>query len=357
MHDTFRSSLDAIAEAIVRRSAAPVAACGFAVRRESSWRMATSSGDDLLFDLASLTKPFTAVALAESPEFLDRSLGEALPLVAAEPGGARPLARVLGHRAGFDAHVPLFLPAVQGGGVDPREALRHAARCFHADAQSAEGDSPAVYSDLGYMLAGAALARREAAPHAGAALEAGLLARLDLLGDVGTAGGLRARLADADARFVPTEHAPWRGGVARGAVHDDNAWVLTGHGASGHAGLFGTVAGVLRFGEAVLEAWVHGRGPLAHVPFDRLLAEQPGTTWRMGFDGKAKAGPSTAGASASARSVGHLGFTGTSVWLDPDREAVTVLLTNRVHPSRAFNALRELRGPVHDALFALADRS
>ncbi len=357
MHDTFRSSLDAIAEAIVRRSAAPVVACGVAVRRESGWFEAVSSDGALLFDLASLTKPFTAVALAEEPDFLGRRLGDALPLVAGEPGGAARLARVLGHRAGFDAHVSLFLPAVQGGPVDPRAALCHAARCFHPAARPADEDSPAVYSDLGYMLAGAALARREGAQHAGAALEAGLLARLGLLGELGTAAGLRERLADAEARFVPTEHAPWRGGVARGAVHDDNAWVLTGHGASGHAGLFGTVTGVLAFGRAALESWRRGAGPLAHVPFARLLAEQPETTWRMGFDGKAKEGPSTAGATASARSVGHLGFTGTSVWMDPDREAVTVLLTNRVHPSRAFNALRELRGAAHDALFALADRA
>ena len=55
--------------------------------------------------------------------------------------------------------------------------------------------------------------------------------------------------------------------------------------------------------------------------------------------------------------MGHLGFTGTSVWIDPDRSAVTVLLTNRVHPSRDFNALRELRGAVHDTLFGLADRA
>jgi CubicO group peptidase (beta-lactamase class C family) len=357
VHDTFRTSLDAIAEAIVRRGAAPVAACAFAVRRASGWCEAASSEGALLFDLASVTKPFTAVALAEEPDFLDRRIGDALPLVAAEPGADRPLFRILGHRAGFDAHVPLFLPALEGAPVDAGRALQHAARCLHAEARPADEDSPAVYSDLGYMLAGAALARRDGAPHAGAALEAGLLARLNVLDAIGTAEGLRARHADAEARFVPTEHAPWRGGVARGAVHDDNAWVLTGHGASGHAGLFGTAAGVLAFGRAILEAWVRDEGPLAHVPFARLLAEQPGTTWRMGFDGKAKEGPSTAGASASARSVGHLGFTGTSVWLDPDREAVTVLLTNRVHPARAFNALRELRGAAHDALFGLADRA
>jgi CubicO group peptidase (beta-lactamase class C family) len=184
-----------------------------------------------------------------------------------------------------------------------------------------------------------------------------LLVRLGLLEEVGCAAGLRARVGNAEARFVPTEPMAWRGGVSRGAVHDDNAWVLTGAGASGHAGLFGTAAGVLRFGAAVLEGWNHGRGPLAEVPWSRMLAVHEGTTWRMGFDGKSTGGASTAGARASARSIGHLGFTGTSVWIDPDREAVTVLLTNRVHPSREFNALRELRGTVHDALFALAENA
>ena len=357
MHDAYAGPLNAIAEAIVRRGAAPVAACGYAVKRPGGWKTQVSAEGMQLFDLASLTKPFTAMAVALHGGLLDQALGDALPLAVASPAATQPIAHLLGHCAGLDAHVPLFLPAIAGSPINKRAALEAAARSIHADAKASPGRSPAVYSDLGYALAGEALARAAGAPDAGRAIEVGLVASIGLADAIGCAETLRARLPDAEARFVPTEAVAWRGGVSRGAVHDDNAWVLTGHGASGHAGLFGTVGGMLDFGAAVLDGWVRREGPLAALPWERLFAEHPGTTWRMGFDGKSAGGGSTAGARASAGSVGHLGFTGTSVWLDPEREAVTVLLTNRVHPSREFNALRELRASVHDALFALAENA
>ena len=357
MHDASEGPLNAIAEAIVRRGAAPVAACGYAVRRPGGWKTHVSSDGSQLFDLASLTKPFTAAASALHGGLLDQPLGEALPWAASSGAARHPLAHLLGHCAGFDAHVPLFLPAIAGDHVDTAEALAHAARSFHAEARPAPERSPAVYSDLGYALAGEALARATGARDAGRAIEAHLIAALGLADEVGCAETLRARLRDAEARFVPTEPMAWRGGVSRGAVHDDNAWVLTGYGASGHAGLFGTVHGVLGFGAAVLDGWLDGAGPLGALPWPRMLAPHEGTTWRMGFDGKSPGGGSTAGNRASNASVGHLGFTGTSVWIDPERAAVTVLLTNRVHPSREFNALRELRATVHDALFALAENA
>jgi CubicO group peptidase (beta-lactamase class C family) len=357
VHDASEGRLNAIAEAIVRRGAAPTVACGFGVRRADGWFFAHSDDGDALFDLASITKPFTALACASLPGFLETALERALPWTATTPVGPHPLRRLLGHRAGLDAHVPLFLPALEGRAVVRDEALQIAANALRSGARPAPEPSDAVYSDLGYVLAGEALARAHGVADAGEALEAFFLPKLELLDAIGTARGLRARHRDAAGRFVPTESMPWRGGVSRGAVHDDNAWVLTGESASGHAGLFGTLRGVLRFGSAVVDGWLHTSGPLAALPFASLLAREDASTWRTGFDGKSLSGASTAGASASPQSIGHLGFTGTSLWIDPDRQAVTVLLTNRVHPSRDFNALRELRGPVHDALFELADRA
>ncbi len=357
MHDASEGPLNAIAEAIVRRGAAPTVACGYAVRRGSAWVFAHSSDSESFFDLASVTKPFTALACASVPGLLELPLAQALPELADAPVAAHPLRHFLAHRAGLDAHVPLFLPAMGGAPFEKARALRQAATSLRGGARSAPNASDAVYSDLGYILAGEALARALGEPDAGAALEAGILRDTNLLGSIGTSQRLRLLHADAQRRFVPTEPMDWRGGVSRGAVHDDNAWALTGMSASGHAGLFGTLRGVLRFGTAVCDGWLYREGPLGSLPFASLLEEQPDSTWRVGFDGKSRDGASTAGARASARSVGHLGFTGTSVWIDPDRSAVTVLLTNRVHPSRDFNALRELRGAVHDTLFGLADRA
>ena len=357
MHDTFEGSLNTIAEAVVRRGAAPMAACGFARRRNGQWISSFSQDNTAFFDLASLTKPFTAVACALVPNLLDRPLGEALPQLASAPVARRAIADFLSHRSGLAAHVPLFLAAVSGGAVSKENALREAASSLHEGAREAPFPSHAVYSDLGYILAGEALAMATRTANAGAALEEGLLRSLDLGLHVGTAQGLCARHRDAASRFVPTESTPWRGGVLRGAVHDDNAWALTGSSASGHAGLFGTVQGVLQFASAVLDGWIYADGSLRHLPFGRLLEEHRDSTWRMGFDGKSRDGSSTAGQTASARSIGHLGFTGTSLWIDPDRCAATVLLTNRVHPSREFQGLRDLRGVVHEALFAVADRA
>src|SRR5262249_61246201 len=134
-----------------------------------------------------------------------------------------------------------------------------------------EGFAP-LYSDLGYVLAGVALARFVGVRDAGEAIERLVIAPLGLAGELGTARALAG--PDFDARVVPTEDVAWRGGVVRGAVHDENAWTLTGLGGSGHAGIFGTIEGVLRFGCAVLDdvpAW--------------LVRRRPGGTLRAGFDG------------------------------------------------------------------------
>jgi CubicO group peptidase (beta-lactamase class C family) len=144
--------------------------------------------------------------------------------------------------------------------------------------------------------------------------------------------------------FAPTETVAWRGGVVSGAVHDENAWALSALGGSGHAGVFGTVDGVLDFGLAVL------------ADLDRLewlVRERPGGTLRAGFDGKSAEG-SSAGVRMGPRSFGHLGFTGTSLWIDPDAGVVVSLLSNRVCPTRDHVVIRSARPWAHDALFDAA---
>jgi CubicO group peptidase (beta-lactamase class C family) len=155
---------------------------------------------------------------------------------------------------------------------------------------------------------------------------------------------------DFRARVAPTEEAEWRGGVVRGEVHDENAWVLTGLGGSGHAGMFGTIEGVLGFGAAALDAIA------SDARLSWLVRPRPGGTLRAGFDGKSAEG-SSAGARMGARAFGHLGFTGTSLWIDPDARVIVSLLTNRVHPTRESVKIRGARPWVHDALFDEALRS
>jgi CubicO group peptidase (beta-lactamase class C family) len=346
---------DGIAHRIVAEGVAPHAAAGSAVRR-GEWRREIGGSIDLLFDLASLTKPMTAVAVARAG--IDRSapLGLFLPEARQTPSEHVPLEQFLAHRAGLEAHRPLYAPLARGESVDFAEALREAARARRPDAV---GDPPAhqgftpVYSDLGYLLAGEALARATGAKDAGEAIARLVLEPLEMAGRAGTVRDLAAR--GVQGPFAPTETVAWRGGPIVGEVHDENAWALSGRGGSGHAGIFGTIDSVLAFGAAVLDTLDGIGGPFGQgIDLGWTVRERPGEgTLRAGFDGKSLEG-SSAGRRLGSRSFGHLGFTGTSIWIDPDAKVVVALLTNRVCPSRDSPMIRGARPRAHDDLFDLS---
>lgn len=305
-----------LARWLVAERIAPDAAVAFAVRVDGRWEVESahvcSDGlrEEPIFDLASLTKPMTAVAIARS-----RLAKEEVELL-------------LAHRAGLEAHVLL-----RSRGESP------AKRRPECVGPAPAGGFPPVYSDLGYILSGDALARAAGTSDAGEAIERLVVAPLGV--ELGTARSL------SGPRIRKTE------GEICGRVHDENAWLLTGHGGSGHAGMFGTATAVAAFGVAVLDALEGRGGPFGGDDLAWLVAERPGGTLRAGFDGKSASG-SSAGSVAGPRTFGHLGFTGTSVWIDPDAEAVAVVLTNRVHPTRENLAIRAARPIAHDALFTLA---
>jgi CubicO group peptidase (beta-lactamase class C family) len=345
--------LEAVVQCVRDEGVAPRCAVGFSVRAHAGWL--TEVLGDAVFDLASVTKPMTAVAFARSS--LDRRTraAEILPEISGTPSADVPLELFLAHRAGLEAHMALFEPLTRGEKIDRAAAIVTAANSRRADARGAsppEGFAP-VYSDMSYMIAGAALARSVGADDCGDATRDLVLAPL-AIENVGTARQLEARGVDM-SRAAPTEIVSWRGGTITGRVHDENCWALTGAGGSGHAGMFGTVDGVLAFGRAVLDG-LDGIGPLASTDMTWLVRERPGGTLRAGFDGKSAEG-SSAGTKLGARSFGHLGFTGTSLWIDPDAKVVVSLLTNRVHPTRENIAIRAARPKVHDALFDLAVRA
>lgn len=374
---------EGIAEVLVARGIARDAAVGWAVRTAAGWELGAGRASvdgrlelDPVFDLASVTKPMTAFALARS-ERLARTtlLADVLDESRGSPTAEASLELLLAHRAGLEAHLPLFAPLVARAAraaagepldaddpawtFDKERALACAAAARRADAPGAlpPDGFPPVYSDLGYILVGEALARAEEARDAGEVVER-RVARALGRDDLGTARTL-ARAPDFARRVRPTEVVAFRGGEIRGVVHDENAWALTGDGGSGHAGMFGTAPALLAFGCAALDAIERGEGALVpSAPGARdlgwLVRPRPGGTLRAGFDAKSERG-SSAGERAGPRTFGHLGFTGTSLWIDPDAGAVVVVLTNRVHPTRENVALRAARPVVHDALFALAD--
>jgi len=346
-------SAEVVARSLKEAGLATSVAAGCAARSGTGAFTLEVGGDtSTFFDLASLTKPMTAIAVARRGA-LGTALGDVLPELAMTASGPATLETLLSHRAGLEAHLPLYR-SLMAGSSSTKDALRTAADARREECIGPipEGGFPPVYSDVGYILAGEALARREAAVDAGACLEELVVRPLGLERVLGTARSLEALGVDLATRAAPTEDVPWRGGVVRGRVHDENAWALTSEGGSGHAGMFGTVRAVLEVGTAILDG-LAARGPFRDARIDVLIRERPGATLRAGFDGKAREG-SSAGDSFGPRSFGHLGFTGTSLWIDPDAEVVAVLLTNRIHPSREHTAIRAARPEAHEALFKRA---
>jgi CubicO group peptidase (beta-lactamase class C family) len=348
-------SLAAAAAWAVQAGVAPNVAVAFSTATGAD----AAAGDaDSFFDLASITKSFCAVACIHAGIPLATPVAEILPELRDSSVARTPLVWLLSHRAGLVDHVPLFLPFLEDARskTQPKEGLmpRGEARrtvATHLRSDRGEPDPvfgfPPIYSDLGYFLAGEMLASYIGMRDAGAAIRAVLLEPHGLADAVGTARDLR--LDERLAHVVPTEFVPWRGGLVHGRVHDENAFVLEGSGGAGHAGLFGTARAVARFGRLLAEA-AGNRGPLAHRDFQELLAVRPGGTLRAGFDGKSAEG-SSAGRQAGPNTFGHLGFTGTSLWIDPDLGVATVLLTNRVSPTRASTHIRPARPILHDLLF------
>jgi CubicO group peptidase (beta-lactamase class C family) len=210
-----------------------------------------------------------------------------------------------------------------------------------------------VYSDLGFILLGWLLERT-----------GGL--RLDVQADRGIVEPLAlssttfVNLADSEARarllanrtVAATQQCPERNRVVLGEVDDLNAYAMGG--IAGHAGLFSTAQDLGAIAAGLCAAWKGSAGAtLVERDVIRRFwapAGVPGSTWRLGWDGPAP-GESQAGARLSRNAVGHLAFTGCSLWIDPERELWIVLLSNRVHPQVPIDdRFRRFRPAVHDAV-------
>jgi len=358
---------------VVGPGVAPAATVAVLFRRHDSWVCVTGSAGvrslaqpqpvtaESPFDLASVSKPFVAAALARLAQAgrldLQAPLGALLGEAHAGASSTCSLELLLSHRAGLFAHRTLYAPLLEGRAFDRGQALTIAANARRSECsgQPPTAGFPPLYSDLGYILAGDAAERLLGRP-----LDELVFDEVcDPLGL--TLGSARQRLHRSSSflgEVVPTEHVPWRGGELVGAVHDDNAWALAGHGLSGQAGLFGSAEAVARFGAAILDALAgRNRAWLGQSSAEWLVSGRPGGTLRAGFDGKAHTA-SSAGERCGPRTFGHLGFTGTSLWCDPDADVAAALLSNRVNLKREREGptIRDVRPQVHDLLFDLAER-
>ena len=268
------------------------------------------------FDLASLTKviattPMILALAGQGRLDLDRPLTDAIPDLRQYDVEGAPERRLtfrdcLAHRTHLPAVAPIYTY-----GDDPVRL-----RAFVLQREWRAG--PPVYSDINFILLGIAIERITGAP-------------------------LSAWPPPSGLAYVPTgptvatEACPWRGRVLNGEVHDENAAALGG--AAGHAGLFGTVDGVLDFAQSLLASDVPA--VLRRVHGHRTLG------WERHHEGW------PGGEGCSDATIGHTGFTGTGLWIDFDRGLAWTLLTNRVHPTRHRDSgIFALRPATGDAVIA-----
>jgi CubicO group peptidase (beta-lactamase class C family) len=156
-------------------------------------------------------------------------------------------------------------------------------------------------------------------------------------------------------RTAPTEIDPWRQRLLRGEVHDENACALGG--AAGHAGLFGTAPAVGQYARHLLQILDGKVGAFQRLSLETFISRRtdvPGSSRALGWDTMLPT--SSCGSRMSPRAFGHTGFTGTSLWIDPDRGVYVVLLSNRVHPSRTNEGIKQVRPALHDAVMEGLDR-
>ncbi len=302
---------------------------------------------ETLYDLASLTKPLSTTLsimrlLAEGKISLDNRLADFF--LVPHWFSSVTIRMLLAHCGGFPGYRPYFARLI----TYPFERrLSILETWIIKEPLAYPPGKKHIYSDLGFFLLG-----RMVEKVSQKSLETYFeetISRLGISGSELLFRPLKKKIPTA--RLAATEACPWRGKLLKGEVHDENTWVIGG--VSGQAGLFGTAEGVLKLLLILLRAY---KGEEEKAFLSRSLLQEfwewqspSQATWALGFD-RPSLKNSSAGERFSPRSLGHLGFTGPSFWLDPEKEIIVVFLTNRVHPRREPNKLKAFRPALHNLI-------
>ncbi|MEQ4204770.1 serine hydrolase domain-containing protein [Actinopolymorpha sp. B9G3] len=293
--------------------------------------------EDTLWDLASVTKPvaaLAAMALLERGQLaLSDPISAYLPDYAGSDKADISLWHLLTHTSGIPGQQPLYRRHADRDGM--LTALRQLPLRHPPGTEVA-------YSSPGFMILG--LVAEAVAGQSLDALVRETVTRPAAMSDTGFNPPAQDR-----ARAAATEDCSWRGQVVQGTVHDENAHALGG--VAAHAGLFAPLGDVERLALALLRDGAGEAGPIL-APRTLAVMTRPATDHLnlrrcLGWQGTQPAGAGV-GDLFSPRAYGHTGFTGTSVWVDPDLGVYSVLLTNRVHPRRGSSAMARLRPKFHN---------
>jgi beta-N-acetylhexosaminidase len=298
---------------------------------------------DTIYDAASLTKPVVTTTLVALQAEAGR-IGLDLPVARFIPewnDGPNPdwrrtvtVRNLLTHSSGLPAHKDYFLTL--------RSKREFIAAICKEPLEYAPG-TKTIYSDLGFILLGEILERST-----GKTVD--LLAHEEIFVPLGMAETIFNPPKALLSRIAPMENdATYRKALVQGAVHDENAFAMGG--VAGHAGMFTTASDLAAFCQMLLNGGIYGhhrllnRATVAQFTASQAIAGGARTLGWM-----TPTPNSSSGRYFSARTFGHLGFTGTSIWIDPERGLFVILLTNRVYPTRENDKIVAVRPAVHDAV-------
>jgi serine-type D-Ala-D-Ala carboxypeptidase len=312
-----------------------------------------------IFDLASLTKPLATtlgimLLVNEKKVHLDDRVTRFVPTFA---NTATKIRHLLNHTSGLPAWKPYYeglisdVDSAGTGLIGSARAKSYILEQIHREAPLSEPGAQALYSDLGFMVLGEII-ETISGTNLDVFFHDRIAQRLKLRS---TAFIDLTRCSTSLSQFeedeiAPTELCPWRKKVLCGEVQDDNAFAAGG--VAGHAGLFSS-AGDIHKMVAQLDRCLQGRD--SFLP-QELIQEfftkndsVPGSTYALGWDTPAPE-KSSSGMHFSRTTVGHLGFTGTSLWWDLEKNCHVILLTNRVHPNRNNERIKQFRPKIHDLI-------
>jgi len=329
----------------------------------------TPMAEDTIFDLSSLTKPFaTTIALMfmvkEGKIALDDRVTRFFHNFGVYGKTHVTFRHLLANTSGLPAWRPYWkeiLRIEREGRINflaSRGAKEYVYEAIQRERPEAAAGARTIYSDLGFMLLGAVIEEVS-----GTSLDRFCHERIyKPLGLRSTSfvdlSLLRTRKLEPIAEMIaPTEHCPWRRRILCGEVHDDNAYAMGG--VAGHAGLFSSARDVDRIATVLRESY-EGQSLFLPAPVVREFWRRDDTvgssTWALGWDTPSTR-DSLAGVELSRHAVGHVGYTGTSLWIDLERALHVIVLSNRVHPSRDNDKIREFRPLIHDLAVRAATAS
>lgn len=298
------------------------------------------------YDLASLTKPLVtslvilslidkgAVALDDTlSKFFEHQI----------PGGDKiEIHHLLNHSSGLPAHKEYFTELMTLSADKRKEALL---RNILKEELLFQPGSSVLYSDLGFILLGCLIER---------ITQISLAAywRTAIAIPLGVENMLKFNSFDCidTNTYAVTGSCPWSYNKLRGVVHDDNCRSLGG--VAGHAGLFGTLSGVLILCKEILLSYKGERSKKVLFNLGQFIEGSGQRGWVFGFDTPSK-GYTSSGTYFSKKTIGHLGFSGTSFWIDLEQDIAVVLLTNRVIYQGNAEKMREFRPIIHDAIMKM----